>query len=216
MTTPAPRTASYARVSTSDQTTVQQLDRLRAVAPGAMEYVDDAVSGRLDSRPEFDRLKTAVERGEVKEVFVCKIDRLGRSAKAILDFFDLAEKHSVRVVVTDQGVDTSTPVGKVVRTILAALAELEADLIRERTRDAMAAFKAGTRKTRSGRPVGRPPRINDALLEQIRELRASGLTWNQVALRAHAPATSARKWLSNARRAADTPPGESPRVINPF
>ena len=200
--------AAYARVSTSDQTTQQQLDRLRAIAPGSVEFIDDAVSGRLESRPKFDRLRAAIERRELQEVYVCKIDRLGRSAKAILDFFEQAEKHGVRVVVTDQGVDTSTPVGKVVRTILAALAELEADLIRERTQQAMDAFKAGTRTTRSGRPVGRPRVLTDEKVERIRELRyGRGLPWKEVAQHVGIAAVTCRKVKA-------APPTATPRVLN--
>lgn len=198
MTDSTRRSASYSRVSTSEQSTIQQLERLRNAAPGAAEYVDDAVSGRLDHRPEFDRLRTAIERREVGEVYVCKIDRLGRSAKAVLEFFELAERHGCRVVVTDQGVDTSTPVGRVVRTILAALAELEADLIRERTQAAMDSFKDGSR-TPKGR-VGRKPVVTPELVAQIRTLREGrGLQWSAIARTVHHPASSCRKWYSASR-----------------
>lgn len=202
--------ASYARVSTAEQSAQQQLDRLRAAAPGSREFVDTAVSGRLDSRPAFDRLRAEIERGDVDAVFVTRLDRLGRSARAIISFFEFAEARGVRVVVTDQGpIDTSTAVGRLVRTVLAAMAELEADLIRDRTRDAMTALKAGTRATRSGRPVGRPPRVTQELIADIRRLRdAERLRWAQVAVRLHVPASSARKWYSNARAA------EKARVIN--
>ncbi len=209
----AHQSALYARVSTTGQTTQQQLDRLRGVAPGAAEFVDDAVSGRLAQRPEFDRLTSSIERGEVRVLYVCKIDRLGRSAKAVLEFFDLAERCGCRIVVTDQGVDTSSPVGRVVRTILAALAELEADLTRERTQAAMDAFRTGTR-TPKGR-VGRPPRVTEDLLREIRRLRdEEHLQWSRVAVRLHVPASSARKWYSNSSRPKGAPPPETPRVIN--
>jgi DNA invertase Pin-like site-specific DNA recombinase len=176
--------------------------------------VDDAVSGRLFSRPAFDRLRSAVEGGEVHEVYVCKIDRLGRSAKGILEFFDFCEAHDVRVVVTDQGIDTATPIRRFFRTVAAAFAELEADLARERTRDAMVAFKAGTRKTRSGKPVGRPRVLTDELLRRIHELRdtprddGKRRTWGQIARMVHHPAGSLKKWYAASR-------SDFPRVINP-
>lgn len=199
------RVAIYARVSTEEQSVQQQLDRLHAAVPSASEYIDEAVSGRLDSRPEFDRLKKDMDRGKVQELYVVKLDRLGRSARGILDFFGRAEEDGVRVVVLDQQIDTSTPVGRVVRTILAAMAELEADLIRERTREAMAAFKAGTRQTKSGRPVGRPRKVTPEIEERIRSLRKGGMRWREIAVRVHVNAGTCRKVGNGA-------PGESPPV----
>jgi DNA invertase Pin-like site-specific DNA recombinase len=214
VTAPVP-SAGYARCSTTGQSVDVQVARLRETAPGIVVYADVGLSGSLDHRPEFDKLRASVERGGVSSVYVTKLDRLGRSARSILEFFDLAERNGVRVVVTDQGpIDTLTPVGRLVRTVLAAMAELEADLIRERTRDAMAGFKDGTRKTRSGKPVGRPRILSDALLGRIRELREtpgpSGKvrTWNEIARMVHSPAGSCKKWYCAQR-------GGKPRVINP-
>ncbi|EQD31976.1 protein containing Resolvase [mine drainage metagenome] len=85
------RVAIYARVSTEGQSVDQQLYRLRSLAPGADEYADSGVSGRLDSRPEFDRLREQIRRGAISDLFVVKLDRLGRSAHAVLEFFELAE-----------------------------------------------------------------------------------------------------------------------------
>ncbi len=216
MTEPEARVGIYARVSTTVQDVQAQLARLRPIAAGlgpvTGEYVDDGVSGRLVSRPEFDRLRDDIRARRLSALVASRLDRLGRSARAILEFFDLAEEHGVRVVLADQSVDTSTSAGRVVRTVLAALAELEADLIRDRTQDAMDAFKAGTRAPKG--KVGRPPRLTANLLAEIRRLRDSGLKWNAVALRLHVPASSARKWYANAKRGTPTPPTETPRVIN--
>ena len=199
--------AIYARVSTEEQSVQQQLDRLRAVAPGAIEYVDESVSGRLSSRPAFDRLITDLIAGRVDETYVVKLDRLGRSASSILEFFRLAEQAGARIVVIDQQIDTSTPVGRMVRTVLAAMAELEADLIRERTREAMAALKAGTRATASGRPVGRPRKVTPEIEARIRELRAAGTRWAEIARRVHLPSGTCRKVPAER--------GKLPRVENP-
>ena len=201
------RVAIYARVSTEEQSVQQQLDRLRSAVKFATEYVDEAVSGRLDSRPEFDRLKRDMDAGKVQELYVVKLDRLGRSASSILEFFGRAEKDGVRVVVLDQQIDTSTPVGRLVRTVLAAMAELEADLIRERTREAMAAFKAGTRQTKSGRPVGRPRKVTPEIEERIRSLRKTGMKWRDIAVRVHLNTGTCRK-------VGGAVTGESPHVEN--
>jgi DNA invertase Pin-like site-specific DNA recombinase len=189
------RATIYGRVSTGSQaeSLETQLTRLRAAAPGAMEFVDSGISGRGVDRPAFDHLLAEVRAGRVGSVTVTKLDRLGRSARAILEFFNEADAHGARVVALDQAIDTSTPVGRLVRTVLAAMAELEADLIAERTREAMAAFKAGTRRTKSGRPIGRPRRVFPETEERIRQLRAQGFKWREIAVRVGIPTGTVKK-----------------------
>jgi len=210
VTDPPARPALYGRVSTTGQgeSLETQLTRLRSSAPGAVEFVDAGVSGRGVDRPAFDRLLGEVRAGRVSVVTVTKLDRLGRSARAILEFFNDAEAHHVRVVVLDQAIDSSSPVGRLVRTVLAAMAELEADLIAERTREAMAAFKTGARKTRSGRPVGRPRRLTPQIVQRIREERAKGLEWSVVAQHVGIPAGTCRK-------VGPAPRSDNPRAENP-
>lgn len=196
----SPTPAIYARVSTEEQSVEQQLDRMRPLAPAATEFVDSGVSGRLDSRPAFDRLREAIGVGSVSAVFVVKLDRLGRSAKSVLEFFEEAEAHGTRVVVVDQQIDTSTPVGRLVRTILAAMAELEADLIRERTRDAMAAFKAGVRKPKA--PLGRPRVVTSeklATASRIRKERPK-IQWSELAQRVGIRSETLRRTLREYER----------------
>ena len=185
--------AIYARVSTEDQSVEQQLDRLRKAAPGAMEYVDAGWSGKAADRPSFKRMREEVAAKRIDTVYTVKLDRLGRSVANILDFFQEMESAGARVVILDQSIDTSTPMGKLLRTILAAVAELEADLISERTQAAMDAFKNGTRKTKTGRPVGRPRKVTPDLARRIHGLRQSGLKWREIALRVHLPAGTCRK-----------------------
>ncbi len=210
MTDPIRAVLIYGRTSTDRQSESleTQLARLRTSVPGAVEFVDAGVSGPGVDRPAFDHLLEEIGSGHVGSVTVTKLDRLGRSAKTILEFFNDAEAHGVRVVVLDQAIDTSTPVGRLVRTVLAAMAELEADLIAERTREAMAAFKMGTRTTRSGRPVGRPRRLTPEIVRRIREERAKGLMWSVVAQHVGIPAGTCRK-------VGSAPRSETPRAENP-
>lgn len=206
--------AIYARVSTGKQTVAQQLDRLRSAAPGAREFVDEAMSGRSEDRPAFLQLRAAIERGEISAVYAVTLDRLGRSARSILEFFELAQLNDVRVVLVDQAVDTSTSAGRVVRTVLAGMAELEADLARERTQEAMDAIKSGDRATRSGKSPGRPRKVQPRHVQQIVELRETRKPngevreWNEVAKEVQIPASTCRKvysaWLA-----------EKARVVNP-
>ncbi len=212
VTAPAPRVALYARVSTLDQDVRAQLDRLQLSGPvmdyhtTPVEFADDGVSGRLESRPSFDRLREVIRSDGVDVVVAEKLDRIGRSARGILAFFDECEQHHVRVVLTNQAIDTATSAGKMVRTILASVAEFERDLAVERTQATMDAFKAGTRVPRG--PVGRPRVLTDDKIARIRELRyGQGLPWKTVAQYTGICAVTARK-------VKPAPPTSTPRVLN--
>jgi DNA invertase Pin-like site-specific DNA recombinase len=194
------RAGIYARVSTEDQsvkTQLQTLERLAAnlglTIPAGQTYADRGVSGRLDSRPEFDRLLEAIRTRQVDVVLVTKLDRIARSVQTALQFFAEAEAAGVRVIVTDQAIDTGTPTGRLTRTIVAAIAEFEGDLIRERTQVAMDAIRSGSRKTRSGRPVGRPRRVTPEIVAKIAELRAASYKWSEIAQRVGLPAETCRR-----------------------
>jgi DNA invertase Pin-like site-specific DNA recombinase len=169
--------------------------------PAERVYVDDGVSGSFDTRPAFDRLKQAVQGRELSAVFVTKLDRLGRSDRGLLEFYGLAEAAGVRVVVTDQGIDTGTSVGRLLRTILAGVAEFERDLIVDRTQARMDAIKAGL-PTVSGRPPGRPRRVTSEKVEEVRRLRSlvPPPKWSVVAQRIGLPAETLRKAVREATR----------------
>ena len=143
----------------------------------------------------------AIEAGTVRTVLTVKLDRLGRSVPDVLAFFDLCERQGVRVVVTTQAIDTGTPTGRLVRTILAGVAEFEGELIRERTRAAMRAIKEGTRKTKSGRPLGRPLKIGPEAVEHARVLRSEGRRWSEIAQTLGLKAESLRRVLYADRKA---------------
>jgi DNA invertase Pin-like site-specific DNA recombinase len=223
------RAAIYARVSTAkDQTTDVQVGQLTEVAgrsgwiiPPDQVYRDDGVSGRTESRPGLDALREEIRGRRLDVVLVVRLDRLGRSVRGVLEFFDLCETNRVRVVVTSQAIDTGTPVGRFVRTILAGVAELEGELIRERTRDAMAAIKAGSRKTKSGRPPGRQPRLTPQIVAAVVEgrQRQPPTPYRALAVRLGIPIGTCRRAFSlssrglpafvtpSVRRGSDVPEG---------
>lgn len=217
------RAAIYARVSTEDQSVTTQVDSLVrraddlgfAIPPGQM-YADVGVSGRLDSRPAFDRLRDTIRSRGVDVVLVTKLDRVARSVRTALEFFDEAERAGVRIIVTDQAIDTATPAGRLTRTILAGVAEFEGELIRERTQVAMDAIRSGRRATRSGRPIGRPRRVTPEIAAKVSELRGTGLAWKDVARRVGLPSETCRKasWLlKRSERTVDNPP--SSQTVRP-
>jgi putative DNA-invertase from lambdoid prophage Rac len=201
----------YARVSTSEQTTDAQVDALRSycLARGLGEptiFRDDGISGVRDNRPQLDALRERIRRGGVSAVVVTKVDRLGRSLGMILRFWDEADAAGVRVVVTDQGIDTSTPSGRLQRNMLAALAEFERELILERTQAGIARARA------AGKRFGRPPKITDDQRAECLRRLSNGESSRVVSSALKIPASTVR-WIWREAR-VETPPAPGlPRVL---
>jgi len=115
--------------------------------------------------------------GEFSSVVVTKMDRLGRSLGMILRFWDDADAAGVRVIVVDQGIDTSTPAGRLQRSMLAALAEFERELILERTRAGIARARA------LGKKFGAPRTIPESVAREVRARRAQGESLRMISQR---------------------------------
>lgn len=212
--------SAYARVSTPDQSVAGQLEacvnaaRQRGLTIAARNlYADVGAPGTSDSRPAFDLLRAAIRARRVSVVFVTKLDRVARSVRTALAFFEECEAAGTRVVVVEQQLDTATAAGRLVRTILAGVAEFEGELIRERTRAAMRALKTGARRTRSGRPVGRPRVVTDSKVRLVAALAQERLPTGQIAQRAGLKLGTVR-WVLWALRAGklsvDNPASEKP------
>lgn len=133
----------YGRVSTRDQHPEAQQDALSAA--GCDEIFIDRVSGKLATRPALDKaLLTANRRGD--QLVVTKLDRLGRSLEHLIALSKKLDERGVDLVVLDQGIDTSTPAGRMFFHILGSIAEFEHALMSERTLDGLAAARARGRK----------------------------------------------------------------------
>ncbi len=152
------RVALYARVSTTGQTAENQLLALRAFASArgwtATEFTDHGVSGAKEKRPQLDALLAAARARKVDVVACVKLDRLARSTHHLVTLAKELEVLGVDLVVLDQAIDTTTPAGRLLFHVLAAISEFERDLIRDRVLAGLR--RARERGTRSGRPVGRP------------------------------------------------------------
>lgn len=189
------RIALYARVSTSDQDVAMQLDDLRRYpAPGdeVTEYADSAMSGLSRSRPQLDAMMAAAEAGQVDAVIVWRFDRFARSSAHLLEALATFTRLGVRFVSLKESIDTATPVGKLVLTILAAVAELERETIRQRV--AAGRERALREGTRSGRPFGRPVTTIDP--EAAKKLRADGYSWPEVCARLGASERTIRRRIA--------------------
>jgi len=145
-------------VSTTGQTPDNQLVALRCFAEArgwtVTEFVDHGISGAKDRRPALDALLTAVRTRKVDVVACIKLDRLARSTRHLVTLAGDLEALGVDLVVLDQSIDTTTPSGRLLFHVLAAIAEFERDLIRDRV-------VAGLRRAKAqGRHLGRPRRYH--------------------------------------------------------
>lgn len=168
----------YARVSTRQQSTDrQQADLLAAGVRRDDLYVDHGVSGARASRPQFDRALDALIVGDT--LVITTLDRLGRSTQNMLAFADELRQRGAGLRVLNLGggdVDTSTPMGSMLFTIMAALAQMEHEIKRERVTDSVAKRRA------AGQDLGgRPQRVTDSQVRSALQLVEGGTPAAQVA-----------------------------------
>jgi DNA invertase Pin-like site-specific DNA recombinase len=174
------RAAIYARVSTghNGQDPTVQTRELREYCERrgwdvAGEFVDRGISGAQDSRPELNQLLADAHGRRFDAVVVWKFDRFARSVSHLLRALETFKALGIEFVSLSEQVDTSTPTGKMVFTVLGAVAELERSLIAERVR-------AGLRNARAkGKRLGRPRVTVD--VARIARLRAQGRSWPAIA-----------------------------------
>jgi DNA invertase Pin-like site-specific DNA recombinase len=174
------RAALYMRVSTKNhsQTTETQALALRENAAHrgfviVEEYRDDGISGSKDSRPALDQLMRDARARKLDVVIVARFDRFARSVSHLLRALDEFSHLGVDFISLSESIDTSTPVGKMIFTVLGAVAELERNLIKERVQMGI------SRARKQGKALGRPRVEVDP--HQVAGLRARGLSWNQIA-----------------------------------
>jgi DNA invertase Pin-like site-specific DNA recombinase len=173
------RVAVYARVSTANNgqdpaMQTRELDEYceRRGWKIVGEYVDSGISGAKDSRPELNRLMADAHRRRFDAIVVWRFDRFARSVSHLLRALENFKALGIEFVSLSEQVDTSTPTGKMVFTVLGAVAELERSLIAERV-------KAGLRNARAkGKRLGRPRVVVDAA--RICSLRAHGRSWREI------------------------------------
>ena len=149
------RVACYLRVSTTEQTVENQRNDLRAYCKArgwddVIEYSDTGASGTRERRPGLDHLMSEVKSRRVDVVVVAAFDRLGRSVRHLVETLELLRHLDVEFISLREQIDTGSPLGQAVFTIIAAIAQLERSLIVERVR-------AGLRRARAeGKRLGRP------------------------------------------------------------
>jgi len=175
------RVALYARVSTKNngQNPETQLLALREYASARKlevfaEYVDVGISGSKDSRPALNRLMADARKRRFDAVLVARFDRFARSTRHLVLALEEFNALGVDFISLSESVDTSTPMGKMVYTVIAAVAELERSLIRERV--VMGLQRAKAQGKRLGRPSG-----TKANVRKIQKLKGQGLSIRRIA-----------------------------------
>jgi DNA invertase Pin-like site-specific DNA recombinase len=151
----------YGRVSTKEQVADSQEDRLRAVGCDPEHIYIDHASGKLAQRQEWDRCRNYLRAGDT--LVITKLDRLGRSVKNLIEIIEWLESGNVGLRALDQGIDTTTPTGKLFFHLVAAFAEFEHAMIVERTMEGLAAARA------RGRVGGSQPKLTPAQVKKARE-----------------------------------------------
>ena len=179
------KVALYARVSTAEQDTGMQLDTLRSYCRNRAwsiyrEYVDQA-SGTTAARPELEAMMRDSTQRKFDAVLVWKFDRLFRSVPHMMDALERFRSLGVDFISITEAIDTTAPIGKMVYTLLAAIAEFEHDLMRERTLAGMATARA------NGKRIGRPRAEID--VKEAMRLRGKKLSYRVIAKRLNVSST---------------------------
>ena len=172
----------YCRVSTTHQTSENQLRELRAVAERmgyeiVSEFIDNGISGyksRKD-RPALDEMMKHATQRKFEMVLCWSIDRLGRSLQHLVEILNELQAMKVDLFFMQQGMDTTTPIGRMIFSVFGAIGEFERNLIRERVIAGQQRAKA------SGVHIGRPTKMNDGMRSDIKAMHENGMSIRQIA-----------------------------------
>ena len=176
------RIALYARVSTDKQTCENQLQELRVIAERmnytiVAEFIDNGISGMKtrQDRPALDQLMKSATQRKFDMVMCWSIDRLGRSLQNLVEILNDLQAMKIDLFFLQQGMDTSTPSGRMIFSVFGAIGEFERNLIRERV------IAGQRRAVANGVKIGRPSKMNDGLRSAIQLLREKGMGIKQIA-----------------------------------
>lgn len=175
----------YARVSTQDQNLDLQTEALNRA--GCEKIYEDKISGVRTERPGLTRALEMLREGDT--LVVWKLDRLGRSVKQLVDMVGELHKRGIQFKSLTDAIDTGTPAGRFFFHVMASLAEMERELIIERTRAGLDAAK------QLGRKGGRKPKMTSSKIESAKKLLASGIPPRDVAKDLGVSVPTLYRWL---------------------
>ncbi len=181
----------YARVSTQDQSL--ELQRQALTKAGCQKIFEDHTSGIQLERAGLAKLREILREGDV--LVVWKLDRLGRSVKQLVDLTAELHQQGIEFKSLTDSIDTSTPSGRFFFHVMASLAEMERELIVERTRAGLEVAK------QLGRRGGRKPKMTSSKIESAKKLLASGVPHKDVASNLGVSVPTLYRWLPASDRA---------------
>jgi DNA invertase Pin-like site-specific DNA recombinase len=172
----------YCRVSTTYQTSENQLRELRAVAERmgyeiVSEFIDNGISGAKSrkDRPALEEMMKLATQRKFEIVMCWSIDRLGRSLQHLVEILNELQTMKIDLYFMQQGMDTTTPSGRMIFSVFGAIGEFERNLIRERVIAGQQRAKA------SGVHIGRPTKMNDGMRSAIKAMHQNGMSIRQIA-----------------------------------
>jgi len=175
------KVAIYGRVSTSDQTTDNQIYKLKEIIEingwdQVDVYVDEGISGTKgrDKRPEFDRMCKDMVRRKFNRILVWDVSRLGRSLQHLVEFLNDVNSLGINLYIHQSGLDTSTPSGRMMFQMVGVFSEFERSMISERV-------KLGLQRVqKQGRRLGRPKTVTGELRDKVCHLLDQGRSYNFI------------------------------------
>ena len=204
------RAALYARVSTAEQHPENQLEELRRYIERrgwtAVPYIDHGVSGAKDSRPALNELLAHARRRKIDVVVCWRLDRLGRNLKHLITVLDELQSLGVAFVSLGEGIDATTPAGKLQMHILGAIAEFERGRIVERVKAGLA--RAQAKGTRLGRPK--------VVLPLARLATVADLPVQQAADALGVSRSTLKRWRKGVQKTLPAAPAPSPNSSGNF
>lgn len=165
----------YARVSTEDQSLELQIEALKKAGVPEKHIYHEQVSGVKKNRPQFDACLSFLRDGDT--LVVWKLDRLGRSLLPLLELLNELNERGVEFHSLTESIDTKTPMGKAMFALMGAFAQLERDMISERTKAGLAVARA-----KHGHTGGRKPALTDEdCVEAIRLMKETNFSGTKIA-----------------------------------
>tara|TARA_B100000315_G_C14365608_1_gene490522 strand:+ start:52 stop:672 length:621 start_codon:yes stop_codon:yes gene_type:complete len=188
------KAALYCRVSTNDQKTDMQLTDLRKFSTDRNliiynEYIDNGISGSIKKRPALDKLMSDAKKKKFDVILVWRFDRFARSSRHLVEALHTFRHLDIQFISYNENIDTGSPLGEAMFTIISAMAQLERDIIKERV-------KAGLKNARNkGKTLGRPKADID--LTRAKEMQNEGDSIRSISIKLRIPRTTLIRALKN-------------------
>jgi DNA invertase Pin-like site-specific DNA recombinase len=177
----------YARVSSKRQDLASQLpdlERWAAAHDAEVRWYQDKFTGKSMDRPGWQKLQTAIDKSEVSRVVVWRLDRLGRTAAGLTKLFADLQERKIGLVSLKDGIDLSTPAGRMLANVLASVAQFETELRAERVRAGQDAARAAG-KSIGGRKTGTRVRLTIEKERAVKRLHKTGTSVSEIARTLH-------------------------------